>query len=79
MPKSIIVDDETLEVLERVRKPGESLASVVRRIVSGKKQAAEILRELAYSGVPEAVLESTEEVVRERRRSLLKPTRARRA
>ena len=67
--KSIEIDDEAFERLERVRRPKESMSDVVLRLVKAPKTVEEILQALRSAELSDETLDAIDESVERRRNS----------
>jgi len=65
--KRISIDDEAFGRLDRIRRPGESISDVIKRVVHDQASAAEWLQTLEGRSLDEAAFEAIEQQIENRR------------
>lgn len=68
MPKTIEIDKDAFERLEKTRRPEESVSEVIRRCVRPVRSADEVLGALRKANVSDETLAAIDESVARRRR-----------
>jgi predicted CopG family antitoxin len=68
MPKTIQIDQDAYERLEKVRRSDESVSEVIKRCVRPVRSAEEVLDVLRKANVADETLEAIDESVTRRRR-----------
>jgi predicted CopG family antitoxin len=69
MPKTIQIDPDAFERIEKARRPEESVSEVIKRCVRPVRSAQDVLDVLRKSGVSDETLQAIDESVTRRRRT----------
>ncbi|MBI2477123.1 MAG: hypothetical protein HYV60_00220 [Planctomycetia bacterium] len=69
MPKTIQIDKDAYEQLEKARRVEESVSEVIKRCVRPVRSAEEVLDRLRKASVADETLEAIDESVTRRRRT----------